>query len=75
MDTAELEKEMIDHLGYQSHSSADDEKNCNMSNDEKGRYSGLLEVYKNNEEISRMFQMGYLLSVVWVVCGSFYCFC
>ncbi len=46
-----------------------------MYNDKEGRFSGLLEVYKNKGEIFRKFQMGYPLLVVRLICGRYYCIC
>lgn len=73
--TDELEKEMTDDLDYLSDSSADDEKECNTSSDETGNFSGLFKVYKNKEELLRIIQMGYPLSVVRLICGRFFCVC
>ncbi len=51
MGSNKLEKKMIDDLDYLSDSSADDKKERNMSSDETGKFSGLLKVYKNKEEL------------------------
>ena len=75
MGSDELEKNMIDDLDYLSDSSADDEKERHTSSDEVGKFSGLLKVYKNKEELLRTFQMGYPLSVVRLICGRFFCVC
>jgi hypothetical protein len=70
----ELEKEMTDDLGYLSDSSAD-ETECDQPNSQNCRFSGLIKVYKNREELMRMIQMGYPLSVVRLNSERFYCVC
>lgn len=72
--TAKLEKEMTDDIDYLSDSSTD-ENECNSTYDENCRFIGLLKVYKNKVELLRMFQMGYPLSVIRLICGRFYCVC
>jgi len=66
-----FEDKLTDDHGYLSDSSSD-EHDCITHDD---GFSGLAKVYKNKEEVFRMYQTGSPLSVLQLNCGRFHILC